>query len=355
MERLRIAIVSPPWYPVPPEGYGGIELVIYLLAQQLHERGHSVTVIGTQGGKGDFELIALAPSSWEQRLGTRDEEPLNCAYLLEAHDLVRRRAFDIVHENDYTGMTIAASMRLPTPVVATIHGDLTEADGRFLSEIDFRVHLVGISTAQQRQVAGVRWRAMVHNAFDPGAVEVGLEKDDYLVQLARISADKAQHLSIEVARRVGCPLVLAGKVDEAEQEYFEKEIKPHLGESVRWVENVAGAEKAQLLARARAMIFPIQWEEPFGIAMVEAMASGTPVLAAARGAAVELLEPGLTGFLAEDVEGLVDAYHRLGEIDPRRCAERAHERFGPARMAEGYEAIYLEQVRAVRDGRLPQF
>jgi glycosyltransferase involved in cell wall biosynthesis len=350
MDPLRVAIVSPPWYSVPPEGYGGIELLIYLLAQELHKRGHQVTVIGGQGQGTDFELISLAPSSWEEKLGTRDQEPLNCAYLVEAHDILRRRAFDVVHENNYTGMTIAACMGLSTPIVATIHGDLTEADGRFLSVLDSRVHLVGISAAQQRQVAGVRWRAMVHNAFDPASVELGVEKEDYLVELARISPDKAQHIAIQVAREVGRPLVLAGKVDDSEREYFEKEIEPHLGESVRWIENVAGKEKARLLARAGAMLFPIQWEEPFGIAMVEAMASGTPVLATERGAAVEIVEPGVTGFLASDTEGLVEAFHKLGEIDPRRCAERAHECFGPARMAEGYESIYLEEVASKRRG-----
>jgi glycosyltransferase involved in cell wall biosynthesis len=348
MDPLRVAVVAPPWYSIPPEGYGGIELLIYLLAQELHERGHHVTVIGSQGSRGDFEVISLAPSSWEEKLGTRDQEPLNLAYLLEAHDLVRRRPFDIVHEHNYTGMTIAASMGLPTPIVATIHGDLTEGDARFLSVIDSKVHLVGISEAQQRQVAGVRWRGMVYNAFDPAAVELSLEKDDYLVQLARISRDKAQHLAIDVASRVGCPLVLAGKVDDAERDYFDKEIQPHLGESVRWIENVAGRDKANLLARARAMLFPIQWEEPFGIAMVEAMASGTPVLATERGAAVELVEPGVTGFLAEDVDGLVEAHGKLGEIDPRRCADRADERFGPARMADGYESIYRAEVASVR-------
>ena len=350
MDDLRVAIVSPPWYAIPPEGYGGIELLIYLLAQELHKRGHHVTVIGGQGRGGDFELVSLAPSSWEEKLGTRDQEPLNSAYLVQAHDLVRRRAFDVVHENNYTGMTVAACMGIATPVVATTHGDLTEADGRFFSVIDSRVKLLAISTAQQRQVAGVRWRGMVHNAFDPSAVEFSAEKDDYLVELARISPDKGQHIAIELASRVGCPLVLAGKVDEPEQDYFEKEIRPHLGESVRWVENVAGQEKARLLARARAMIFPIQWEEPFGIAMVEAMASGTPVLATERGAAVEVVDPGLTGFLARDIDGLVEAYGRLEEIDPQRCAERARERFGPERMAEGYEAIYLQEVRAIRHG-----
>ena len=131
---------------------------------------------------------------------------------------------------------------------------------------------------------------------------------------------------------------------------FEKEIEPHLGESVRWIENVAGKEKTRLLARAKAMLFPIQWEEPFGIAMVEAMASGTPVLATRRGAAVEVVEPGVTGFLADDIDGLVESYGKLGEIDPRRCAKWAHEHFSPARMAEGYESIYLAEVASVRRG-----
>ena len=113
---------------------------------------------------------------------------------------------------------------------------------------------------------------------------------------------------------------------------------------------IKAIEKTQLLARAKAMLFPIQWEEPFGIAMVEAMASGTPVLATRRGAAVEIVEPGVTGFLADDIDGLVEAYGNLGEIDLRRCAQRAHERFSPARMAEGYESIFLQEVAAVRRG-----
>ena len=350
MEKLRIAFVAPPWYPVPPNGYGGIEVLIHLLAQELQHRGHQVTVIGSQGSRGDYEVIALAPASWRERLGSRDQEPLALSYILETHELLRRRAFDLVHENTYGAMTVAAALNLATPIVGTVHGDLTEADGKFLSTIDSRVHLIGISAAQQAQVAGVRWRGMVHNAFDPSTLEVGLEKEDYLVDLARISRDKGQHLAIEVARRAGVPLVLAGKVDADDRAYFEAEIEPHLGGSVRWVENVAGREKAELLAKARAMIFPIQWEEPFGIAMAEAMGSGTPVLATPRGAAPELVEPGLTGFLAPDVDGLVEAYGKLDEIDPKRCAQRARERFGPARMADGYEEIFVDEVEAVRGG-----
>jgi len=324
-------IVSP-WYPVPPVGYGGIELMAYNLARELQLRGHQVCVIGQQGSKGPFEVAAVAPESWSEQLGTRDHQSRESLFLYRAYHLI----------------LLGASSGLDTPIVATLHGDLTEAEGDFLAAVDRDVHLVAISRSQQSQVASVNWRRVVYNAVDPAEyqpVSKGDEKEDYLVQLARINPSKAQHLSIEVARRLGLKLVLAGKVDNDATEYFEKEIKPHIGDCVTWYENVVGAEKARLLAHARAMIFPIQWEEPFGLAMVESMVSGTPVIAMARGAASELVEPGVTGFLAEDLDGLVEAYSRVGEIDLERCVKRASERFGPGQMADGYQSVYERAIQ----------
>ncbi|HEY8803195.1 MAG TPA: glycosyltransferase family 4 protein [Candidatus Dormibacteraeota bacterium] len=340
-------IVSP-WYPVPPTGYGGIELMAYLLASELQRRGHQVSVIGQQGSKGPFETIAIAPESWSSQLGTRDQLPRESLFLYRAYELVRRRAFDVVHDHSgLTGILMAASTRLQTPVVATLHGDLTEAEGEFLAAIDHHVHLVAISRAQQALVAGVDWRRIVYNAVDPAdytPITQPDQKHNYVLQLARISPTKGQHIAIEVARRIGMHLVLAGKVDNDSTEYFEREVKPHLGDSVTWHENVSGAEKQQLLARARAMLFPIQWEEPFGIAMVEAMVSGTPVIAMARGAATELVEPGVTGYLVHDADGFVEAYSRIGEIDLERCVKRAGERFGPGQMADGYQSVYERAI-----------
>jgi glycosyltransferase involved in cell wall biosynthesis len=340
-------IVSP-WYPVPPAGYGGIELMAYHLATELQRRGHEVSVIGQQGSKGPFETIAIAPESWSGQLGTRDQLPRETLFLYRAYDLIRRRAFDVVHDHSgLMGIMLAASSRPQTPVVATLHGDLTEAEGEFLAAIDHRVHLVAISRAQEALVAGVDWRRVVYNAVDPAdytAITKLDEKHDYVLQLARISPSKGQHLAIEAARRLGVHLVLAGKVDNDACEYFEREVKPHLGTAVTWHENVAGEEKRELLARAKAMLFPIQWEEPFGIAMVEAMVSGTPVIAMARGAAVELVEPGVTGLLVQDVDGLVDAYGHIGEIDLERCVKRAGERFGPGQMADGYQSVYERAI-----------
>jgi len=340
-------IVSP-WYPVPPSGYGGIELMAYNLARELQVRGHQVTVIGQQGSKGPFESVALAPESWSDQLGTRDHQARESLFLYRAYHLVRSRAFDVVHDHSgLPGILLAATSGLSTPVVATLHGALTEAEGDFLAAIDRRVHLVAISRAQQEQVASVRWRRVVHNAVDPAGYHpvCSEEKGDYLLQLARINPSKAQHLAIELARRVGLHLVLAGKVDPDSAAYFESEIKPHLGDAVSWQENVVGSAKARLLARAKAMVFPIQWEEPFGIAMVESMVSGTPVLAMARGAATEVVDQGVTGFLAEDLDGLVEAYGRIGEIDLKRCVKRATERFGPAQMADGYQSVYERAIQ----------
>ncbi len=346
MERRRIALIVSPWYPVPPPGYGGIELMAYNLGRELAGRGHQVTVLGQQGSEGPFECLALAPQSWTKYLGTRDQLPRENLFLYRAYETVRRRAFDIIHDNSgLTGILVASQSHLQAPVVATLHGALSEGEGALLASVARQVHLVAISRAQQAMVPGVEWHGMVYNAIDPAAytrITNPGEKENYLVSLARINPDKGQHLAIEVAEKLNVPLVLAGKVDAPG--YFEEKIRPHLDGRVTWRENVQGDEKAELLARAKALLFPIQWQEPFGLAMVEAMVSGTPVIAMSHGAAPELVEPGVTGFLADDVDGMVEAFQHLGEIDLERCAEQAVRRFGPARMADGYLSVYEQAI-----------
>lgn len=348
MEALRIALIASPWFPVPPSGYGGIELMAFILARELSARGHKVTVLGSQGTYGPFESLALAPESWRDVLGTTEGLARHDLFLYRAYETLRRRAFDVVHDHTgLPGILVASQARLQPPVVATLHSSLSEADGDFLSSVARQVNLVAISRAQQATVAGVEWRAMVHNAVDPASytpVTTPEEKEDYVVDLARINPDKGQHLAIEAAKRLGVRLVLAGKVDLEGRKYFAEKIEPNLNGQVTWRENVQGKEKAALLAKAKAMLFPIEWEEPFGLAMVEAMVSGTPVIAFRHGAAPELVEPGVTGFLADDVDGMVAAYGRLGEIDLKRCAEVAASRFGPARMTDGYLNVYARSM-----------
>ena len=357
MEALRIALIVSPWFPVPPTGYGGIELMAYNLARELTARKHRVTVLGRQGSHGPFETVALAPESWTKDLGTINGEPRHDLFLYRAYETVRRRSFDVIHDNSgLAGILVASQARLQAPVVSTMHGSLTEAEGDFLRSVARQVNLVAISHAQHATVAGVEWRAVVHNAVNPGEyrpLTKHSEKDDYLVELARINPDKGQHIAIEVARRLNMRLILAGKVDPGAEDYFEERIRPNLNDQVIWRENVKGKDKAQLLAKARAMLFPIQWEEPFGIAMVEAMVSGTPVIAFRHGAAPEVIQDGVTGFLTDDAEGMVDAFERVKEIDLKKCAEIAADRFGPPRMAEGYLSVYERAIQQAQYAEPP--
>jgi glycosyltransferase involved in cell wall biosynthesis len=349
---MRVALVAPPWRRLPVAGHGGVERVVYGLGRQLARRGHEVTVFCREGSKPDgFEVVELFPDA----LSDDGQAPDDYIYTLMYERRVYRELgfgrFDVLHEHSNHGILCASIAPVDCPVVATVHDTMGEEQVAFLREVDDDVHLIVCSHAQRRAAAGVRVRAVISNAVNEDELSLSSEKGDYFVQMARVCPQKGQHLAIEVAKRVGAPLVLAGGVDRDWQSYFEREIRPHLGPRVTWLPEVAGREKATLLARARAMLFPIQWEEPFGIAMVEAMASGTPVVAPARGAVPELVEPGVTGLIAADVDEFVDAIGRLDEIDPATCARRTRERFSEHRMAIGYEQAYLEAIRDERERR----
>jgi len=341
--------VAPAWFPVPPKGYGGIEAVVHLLALELIARGHRVTTFAAEGSDPRLNVVSLASADWGADLGTPMQRVRESTYQLRVNRELRKLAgqLDVLHlHTEFPGMAVASFLDLPVPRLATVHSGIDKRVLSFLEEVDQEVDLVAISDVQKAQAPGLRWRAVVHNAVRLDDFEFRERKEGYLVELARITPDKGQHLAIEVAERVGMPLVLAGKVDRdaKSRRYFEELIEPRLSSSVRWIEDVRGKAKADLLANAAAMLFPIQWEEPFGLAMVEAMISGTPVVSFKRGAATELVEPGVTGFLAGSVDEMVEQVRRVGTIDARACADRARDRFSPARMADGYEAAYRESI-----------
>jgi glycosyltransferase involved in cell wall biosynthesis len=264
------------------------------------------------------------------------------------YSALREHSFDLIHDhNDALGVAFAGHACPDVPRLATLHGELRSSVVQLLEELDGCVGLVSISQSQRRTAPSLRWAGMVHNAVETHAPVGGREaKGDYIIQLARINPDKGQHLAIEAARRLGLPLILAGKLDanQASRRYFRERIKSHLGRGVTWIRDLRGKAKWRLLAGARAMLFPLRWEEPFGLAMAEAMVVGTPVIAYARGAAPELVEEGVTGFLARDVHSMVEAFRRIDEIDPEACARRSRERFNGTVMARGYEELYREAL-----------
>jgi glycosyltransferase involved in cell wall biosynthesis len=340
-DALRIALVAPAWYPLPPRGYGGTELVVHLLHTELRRMGHHVTVFGAEGSEAGVTM--LADAAWSRDLGGPAEAARQATYLARVYAAMAGRRFDVIHDHTgFEGLLLALQSGLAPVVVHTIHGELTEPMCTFYKEVDERARLCAISLSQAASAPGIKLAGIVHNAVEVPAAPSSGTHERYLIEVARIIPDKGQHLAIEVARRAGRKLILAGKVERTAEgmRYFEEQVEPFLSPTVEYYPNVAGVQKTKLISRAAAGIFPLQWAEPFGLAMVECMVAGTPVLALRTGSTPELIEEGVTGFLAEDVDGLVAGANRLDEIDRVRCATVARERFSPRHMAERYVAVY---------------
>jgi glycosyltransferase involved in cell wall biosynthesis len=345
-DRLRVAIVAPPWYPLPPDGYGGTEALVHLLSTELRRLGHDVTVFGAQGSAPGVE--AVADAAWSEDLGGEWHGVRQAAYLARVYERLRGERFDVIHDHTgETGLLLAIHSGVAPVVVHTVHIEVVPQVAEFYRQVEDRVRLVAVSKAQAATAPGLRFCAVVHNAVEIPSAAPSRHHERYLVEVARITPGKGQDLAIEVARRTGRKLILAGKIERTRdgERYFEEQIEPHLGRHVEYYPNIAGAEKSHLLARAAAGLFPLRWSEPFGLAMAECMVLGTPVLALNSGSAPEVITPGVTGFVSEDLDQLVATVDLLEELDPQRCAAEARERFGPARMARDYLAVYAGEGR----------
>jgi glycosyltransferase involved in cell wall biosynthesis len=310
--------------------------------------GHQVMTFGAEGSVSG--VTALAPDAWSHDLGGPDERPRFATYLARVYDRLQDERFDVIHDHaGFSGVLLALHCGVAPVVVHTIHGEILEPVGTFYKEVMDRARLCAISVSQATSAPALKLAGIVHNAVELPDAPPSLIHERYLVEVARITPDKGQHLAIEVARRTGRKLILAGKVERtgAGEQYFEEKIEPFLGPSIEYYPNVAGAQKGRLISRAAAGIFPLQWAEPFGLAMVECMVAGTPVLALRTGSTPELIEHGVTGYLAEDLDTLVHWTRHIDEIDRMRCAEVARERFGPRHMAERYLAVYRHGAVAV--------
>ena len=342
---MRIAQVAPPWVAVPPRGYGGIEWIVSLLADGLVDRGHDVTLYATGDSTTKARLeyaFAEAPGSGAINDGWYD-------VVHQQRVLADATGFDVVHQHSAYASMVAA-MLLDVPVVHTLHNAVTPKLRRIYRGVGDRVRFVAISDAQRRHVPELRHVDVVYNGIDLERYPFRERKEDFLLFLGRTSPDKGPRRAVEAARAAGMPLVMAVKrADPLEVEHWERDVEPVLGDDTTVLGEITAEEKTDLLARARAVLFPIDWEEPFGLVMTEAMACGTPVIATPRGAVPEVMVDGVTGFVV-GVEGFGDAaaaaLRRVGDIDPRACRERVAERFSKERMVEGYEAVYERALAA---------
>jgi glycosyltransferase involved in cell wall biosynthesis len=341
---MRIAQVAPLYESVPPKMYGGTERVVYGLTEELVRRGHDVVLFAS----GDSRTSAhLVPCS-EQGLRLSDVRD-HMAYTIRELGRVMRVAgnFDLIHNHiDYFAFPYARM--LSTPMVTTTHGRLDTPEVVAVYEDFSDARLVSISDAQRSPLPHANWLATVYNGINLRHFALRERPGGYLAFLGRISPEKGPDRAIEIADAVGMPLRIAAKVDPSDREYFAAVIKPMLKRRhVEYLGEIDESQKDDFLGNAYAYLFPIDWPEPFGITMVEAMACGTPVIAMARGSVPEVIADGETGFVCRGTGQMIEALERIPRIDRRACRRRVAERFSVERMADAYEAVYRRVVEGV--------
>ncbi len=340
---MRIAEVAPLFESVPPHHYGGTERVVSWLTEELVRLGHDVTLIAT----GDSETSARLFAAWPQAL--RLGEPIidSLAPQILETELVAAMAgeFDVIHwHTGYLHLPVARHMDVPQ--VTTMHGRLDLPELKPLFDVLGDSPLISISDDQRRPIPDANWVATIHHGLPSDLHALGDGSGGYLAFLGRISPEKGVDRAIEIAKRVGIPLRLAAKVDPADQEYFEAEIEPLLDHSlIEFIGEIGEDHKTEFLGGAAALLFPIDWPEPFGLVMIEAMACGTPVIAVPSGSVTEVIEDGLTGAYVNSLEEAVEAVQHLDRFDRAAVRARFEERFTARRMAEDHVSLFEQITR----------
>ena len=339
-KAMRIAHVAPLYERVPPRFYGGTERVVSHLVEEQVRRGWDVTLFASGDSRTSGSLVSAVPRALRLDTGGSDQLAPHVVELSQVFD--RAGDFDLIHCHvDYLGFPF--SRLVATPTVHTLHGRLDLPHTRAVLGHFDDVPLVSISDAQRCPVQdiAVTWAGTVHHGLPLDAYPVGTGCGGYLAFLGRISPEKRPDLAIRAARRAGMPLRMAAKVDPVDRTYFEQEIEPLLADPlVEYLGEIGDAEKPAFLGEAAALLFPIDWPEPFGLVMIEALACGTPVIARRCGSVPEIITPGHSGFIADTLDDLALAVRRLDRIDRAACRREAEARFSVGRMADGYEAIY---------------
>lgn len=335
---MRVLLIAPPWLPVPPEGYGGIEVVVDGLARALGQLGHDVHLFATGDSTTPVERHFLHPTA----LGTgATHTAAMLAHVLTAYDVAERIRPDIVHDHTIIGPFIARERGIAC--VTTNHNMFDDHAVIAYEHLGDDARVIAISRAHAAlgRERGIESFAVIHHGLDIERVPIGTGSGGYAAFLGRMSPAKGVHIAIDAARAAGIPLRIAAKMAEpAERAYFDAEVAPRLGDGVEFVGQVAGADKQRFLGDAVCLLNPIQWEEPFGMVMIESLATGTPVVVNRRGAAPELVDDGRTGLLCDTDEELPKALVDARRIDRSACRQAAATRFSLARMAHEHVATY---------------
>jgi glycosyltransferase involved in cell wall biosynthesis len=335
---MKIAQISPIIERVPPKKYGGTERVVSALTEELVKRGHDVTLFASGDSATTAHLRSVYPRGLRDAklvdlYGANHLSMLNIglAYAMQGE-------FDIVH--DHTGtLGVATANIASTPVVMTMHGPFTPEVRRLFRGLN-KPYLVAISNAQKRSALDLHYGGTVYNGLSMEKYPWSGEHDGYLLFVGRISVEKGVHFAIQTAQELNLPLIIAAKLEPTDRPYFHEYIEPFLSDQIRWIGEVDEEERNHLMSRAMCFLHAVTWPEPFGLALIEAMACGCPVVAFDMGSIPEVVRNKKTGYVVHDLQGMIEAVEQISSIDRRRCRRYSIRNFSAYRMANGYEAVY---------------
>lgn len=347
---MKIALLSPFEERVPPRKYGGTELIVYNLAEGLVKMGHEVHLFASGDSATSAKLHAVTERSLREYEGSQDmkvRDVLKLVHVGKALRMIRDLKPDIVH-NHIGWRVLPFADLLGFPMLTTLHGPLDVGYQKAAYGAHKDANYVSISNNQREPLPDLNYVATVYNGIDTERLRYSSRGGDYLAFLGRMSPEKGPLQAIRIARRFGMKLRMAAKVDLVDREYFEKEIKPNIdGDKVEFIGEIGSDEKSDFLGGAYALLAPIQWREPFGLFMTEAMACGTPVVAARMGAAPELVQDGITGFVVQnETESFVEALGKIPSISRAHCRDRVVSLFSSEAMAKGYEEAYRRVTKS---------
>jgi len=349
--RLRIAQIAPLYERIPPKLYGGTERVVSYITEELVHRGHDVTLFAAGDAQTTAKLHPACPQSLrlagKQELGAFLQLPMLSEVYENAED------FDIIHSHiDY--WSFAFALLCKTPTVSTMHGRLDLVDLKPVYARYKTVPLVSISDGQRMPIPFMNWVSTVHHGLPQDLLTYSEGPGKYLAFLGRISPEKRPDLAIDIARKAGIPIKLAAKVDVVDRAYFDQVIKPRLSSpDVEYIGEINESQKNEFLGNALALMFTIDWPEPFGLAMIEALACGTPVIARPCGSVAEILRNGVSGIIAADFDALVEAVKNIDSISRKACRREFETRFTAEVMTDQYEHIFHNLINARRNGSSP--
>lgn len=354
MKKLKIAQIAPLWFPIPPKKYGGIERIVHFLTKELVKRGHDVTLFASGDSKTKAKLVSVAEESLI-KAGYNWQDPFwNLENLSRAFKIAKD--FDILHSH-LDVWTLPFQNLTKVPVLHTFHNQLYKASitregERKPTRLEiFEKHrketLAVFISKSEREKSAVKFPKswVVYNGIDVSQFKFNPKPEDHFIWIARIDPFKGIENAIAVAKIAGVKLLLAGRLDPYREEYFKTKIKPHLSKKIKYLGELSGNKLSDFYSQAKACLYPIEWEEPFGLIMTEAMACGTPVIAFDRGSVKEVIEDGKTGFIVKNIKEMAEAIKKIDDIKRENCKTRVEEKFNYQRMVDDYEKIYYQLVK----------